>query len=69
MCMVSVVENYGGTRVLPEQWDRSIFTEYQKILKLVAELDAKLGQSNCEDPSKGVWMRQVEKRLEALETN
>jgi hypothetical protein len=66
MCMVSVVSDYGMT-ITPNTWTRDTFSEYQEILKRIGDLDAKLGQPDCVDPAKEAWMREVERRLSALE--
>jgi hypothetical protein len=66
MCMVSVVSVAGGT-VPINDWTRPAFNEFREILDRIAALDAKLGQPDCVDPAKEAWMREVEKRLQALE--
>jgi len=50
-----------------QTWTPPIWGEYQEILKRLADLDAKLGQPDCVHPAKEAWMREVEKRLAALE--
>jgi ubiquitin-protein ligase len=66
--MVSVIQDYGRTRVPAERWTPDAFAQLQEILLKVQALDTKLGEPNCEDPAKAAWMRGVEKRLAALET-
>jgi hypothetical protein len=66
MCMVSVV-SVAGSSIPVDTWTRPAFSEYQEILKRIADLDAKLGQPDCVDPAKEAWMREVEKRLAQLE--
>lgn len=67
MCAISVVTAWGQTMVPVETWTRSNWSEYQEILKRLADLDEKLGMANCEDPAKAAWMKSVEDRLAALE--
>jgi hypothetical protein len=66
MCMVSVM-SVAGSAIPDFQWTRPAFNEFQEILKRIQDLDAKLGQPDCVDPAKEAWMREVEKRLAALE--
>lgn len=67
MCVVSVTQDYMRTSTMPWQWDRPMLNEYQEILNRLAALDAKLGQPDCEDPAKAAWMKEIEKRLDAVE--
>lgn len=67
MCMVSMT-SVAGSQILIDTWTRPAFNEYQEILKRIEALDKKLGQPDCVDPAKEAWMRDVEKRLAALET-
>lgn len=68
MCMVSVVFDYGKT--IPQtSWTPDTWTQFQEILKRIEELDTKLDQPDCHDPSKAAWMREVEDRLKKLEDN
>lgn len=66
MCAYSVVVD--GYRNVPLQdWNNNNWGTLQEILQKVKDLDTKLGQKDCEDPSKQAWMRLVEKRLKKLE--
>jgi hypothetical protein len=67
MCAVSAVHDNYSIGVPLQQWTRPLFNEYQDIIARLDALDKKLGQKECEDPSKAAWMREVEKRLSALE--
>lgn len=67
MCMVSVIQDYGRTRIDPTTWTQPVFNEYQEILRRLGELDKKLGEPDCEDPEKATWMKAIEDRLAALE--
>jgi hypothetical protein len=67
MCAVSVLHDYMRTNVPLDQWTRPVFNEYQEIIRRLDALDGKLDQSECEDPAKASWMREVEERLRKLE--
>jgi len=67
MCSVSAMMDYGRMRVSPIEWTRDSFTDFQEILKRLDALDKKLSQPECHDPSKAIWMREVEERLSKLE--
>jgi hypothetical protein len=67
MCAVSAMGDYFRQNVSLQQWTRPVFSEYQEVLRRLADLDAKLGQPDCEDPAKAAWMREVEARLASLE--
>lgn len=67
MCSVSVIMDYGRTRIPPKQWTPSAWSEYKEILKRLEALDEKLGEPDCEDPAKAEWMENIEKRIAALE--
>lgn len=69
MCAVSAMYDYGRTMIPLQDWTRPAFNEFQEILKRIEALDKKLGQPDCEDPTKAAWMQQVEERLAALESN
>lgn len=66
MCMVSGVLDYGRT-VPAINWTGTTFSEYGEIIRRLDELDRKLGEPNCERPGKRAWMKDVERRLKALE--
>lgn len=68
MCSISVLTQWGQQQVTPQQWTPDTFGQFQKVLKLLEKLDAKLGIPDCEDPAKAAWMREVEARLAKLET-
>ena len=67
MCSVSVINDYGRTRIPETQWTRDTWSDYQEILRRLTALDDKLGQPNCETPDKLEWQKAVESRLAALE--
>lgn len=81
MCAVSVVQDYFRERTIQPQpfnqwpptpapainWQPDTWKLYKEILEKLTELDRKTGQPDCEDPAKAAWMREVEKRLAALE--
>lgn len=83
MCIVSNVFDYGSTVPMPHvpsypppvqpqptqgsPWTREAFEDFKKLIKLAEKLDEKLNQPDCEDPEKAAWMREVERRLKALE--
>lgn len=69
MCAVSVVMDYGRTRVQPDAWTRPAFEEFKEIIRRLEALDQKLDQPDCEDAAKAEWMAGVEKRLAALEVD
>jgi hypothetical protein len=66
--MVSVIQDYGRARIPRQRWNTDTFGDYKEILKRLESLDAKLGEPDCEDPAKATWMKDVEKRLAALES-
>lgn len=66
MCSYSMVSDAFRQFPLPD-WTRPTFDEAQEILRLVKRIDEKMGQKDCEDPTKAAWMQQVEERLKALE--
>lgn len=67
MCYVSVVMDYGRTRIDPNQWTRPAFTEFKQIITRLDKLNETLAQPDCHDPAKAEWMAQVEARLTRLE--
>lgn len=67
MCVISVVFDYGRERIPSEQWTQEAYDQFKKILEEAAKLDTVLGEPNCEDPKKAEWMKEVERRLDALE--
>lgn len=67
MCAVSVIQDYARTVIDPQLWTRPVFNEYHEIIRRLGELDAKLGQPDCEDPAKAAWMRDIEERLSKIE--
>lgn len=68
MCSVSVIQDYMNQRTTPTQWTRPMFNEFKEIIRRLDDLDEKLGQPDCHDPAKAAWMREVEARLEKLES-
>ena len=85
MCAVSALFDYGRTVPMPytvpnttpqppqppqgSPWTRESFEEFKDILKRLEAWDEKMNQPDCEDPAKAAWMREVEKRLQRLETS
>ncbi len=67
MCAVSATHDYMSKNVPLDTWTRSMFNEYQEIIRRLGELDEKLNQPDCPDPAKAAWMKQVEERLDTLE--
>lgn len=67
MCAVSQIHMWAKQNIPLDQWSRITFTEYQDIIRRIQELDDKLNQKECVDPSKAAWMKDVEKRLSKLE--
>ena len=67
MCMISVIMDYGKT-VDPNKWNTQIWRDYQKLLDDTKKLDEKLGEPDCVDPEKEKWMKEVEERLQKLES-
>lgn len=64
--MVSAISDYGGM-IDASKWTKPILTEYQQILERLDNLDKKLGEPECHDPSKLAWMKAIEERLAKLE--
>lgn len=46
----------------PEQWEA-----FKRLIEVAKEFDRIANQPDCEDPEKGKWMEQVERRLADLE--
>lgn len=67
MCMVSIINDYGHLRVQLQQWTHQTWSEYQEILRRLADLDRKLGEPNCETADKLEWQKSIEERLSKLE--
>lgn len=67
MCTISVIFDYGRERIGVERWTPETFDQFKKILEEAAKLDTVLGEPDCEDPKKAEWMKEVERRLDALE--
>jgi hypothetical protein len=67
MCAVSAVHDNYHWNVPQQQWTQPLFNEYQDIIRRLDALDKKLGQKDCEDPSKAHWMAEVQARLSKLE--
>lgn len=67
MCAVSATHDYFRSNVPLDRWDRSSWTQYQDIIERLTKLDEKFDQPDCPDPAKAAWMKEVEKRLTALE--
>lgn len=67
MCTVSVMADYGRTRIAPEVWTQPVWNEYQEILKRLGDLDKKLGEPDCESEDKTEWMKAIEERLAKIE--
>jgi tetrahydromethanopterin S-methyltransferase subunit G len=66
MCAVSAV--YDAMKTVPlEQWTWPTFNEMKEILDKLNEIDRKLGQPDCEDPSKADILKTIEDRLRKLE--
>ena len=68
MCSVSVVHDYFRQQTSPHEWNRDKLNEYKEIIKRLEKLDEHFNQPDCEDPLKTAWVREVEARLEKLET-
>lgn len=62
-----MVQQWSGTYIPNTYWTPANFSEYQEIIRLLTELDRKLGLANCEDPAKAAWMENIEKRMKKLE--
>ena len=66
MCVVSNVYDIGRT-VPMDYWTPDKFLDFQKVVKMAERVDQEEGNPDCEDPSKGEWLKQVEERLDKLE--
>ena len=67
MCAVSAIHDYMRTNTTPEDWSRPVFNEFHEIIQRLDDLDKKLGQPDCHDPDKALWMEEVESRLQRME--
>lgn len=67
MCVMSVVHDYFSQRPI-NIWTQNDFDYFKQIMDKLNELDERLGEPDCEDPSKASWMREVEDRLARLES-
>lgn len=67
MCVVSAIFDYGRQRIPMDQWTPDAFDQFKKVVKAAERFDEAAGQPDCEDLAKAAWMREVERRLKALE--
>jgi hypothetical protein len=52
----------------PFKWDAKKLDKLKKLIEAAKEMDAEMGEPDCEDPKKTKWMREIEERLGKLET-
>lgn len=58
MCTVSAMTGYFQNK--PQTtWNHNSWADFQKILKLLEELDRKLDQPDCIDPEKDKWLKEM----------
>jgi len=62
MCIISRLYDWGN-ELSPDNWDPSSLKDFKDLIEKAKELDTKLGQPDCEDPSKADWMKQMEERF------
>lgn len=67
MCAYSMMADYGRQRVPQEIWQPDTWRQFKDVLDAIKRLDDKLGQSDCPDPAKAKWMKEMERRMAALE--
>ncbi len=68
MCTVSALFDYGRQRIPANEWTPDSFSMFKDIIRRLEQLDQKLNQPDCHDPTKAEWMKAIEERLRKLET-
>ncbi len=63
MCAVSVILKY-GSEVPVYKWTKEILDDYKALIEKAKEIDTKIGEPDCEDESKGKWIKEVEQKIE-----
>lgn len=66
MCMYSVIMD-SASNIPLGSWNGDVWSKFNEILAQIKALDIKLGQKDCEDPNKAIWMREMERRVLSLE--
>ncbi len=56
-----------GINPSPRVITEAEYAEFLRLKAMASELDKKLGQPDCEDPTKEAWQKEVERRLGILE--
>lgn len=67
MCTVSAVTGAFQHYRPQQDWTPATWRDIKKILALCEKIDAQMGEPDCIDPQKEVWMRGMEARMAALE--
>lgn len=67
MCAYSMMADYGRQQIPQQSWQPDTWNQFKLILEAIKKLDDKLGQSDCPDPAKAAWMKDMERRMAALE--
>jgi hypothetical protein len=66
MCVMSMVHEYFRDNTKPAQWTPDAVAAFEKVAKMLDELDRILGQQECFDPFKAVWFTEIKAELEKL---
>lgn len=65
MCIVSMAYDYYGKKPeIAQNFDYDSYQLLREILDKLKELDEKLGEKDCEDPRKGEWLKDMERKFE-----
>jgi hypothetical protein len=66
MCVMSMVHDYFQQHTVPAQWNPEAVQAFERVAKMLDELDKMLGQKECFDPFKAVWFENIKAELEKL---
>lgn len=67
MCMVSYVSEYGGS-IPMSRWTQQGLDQFKVALAEAEEFDKLNEEPHCDDPDKLAWMKEVEERLQRIES-
>ena len=60
MCVVSMVHDYFNRNTQFPQWDWATYAQLKEVLDKLNDLDKRLKQLECTDPSKQKWLADLE---------
>ena len=67
MCAYSMMADFAQEWIPQRTWTRPMLSEYQQIIDLLKSMDKKLGIPDCGEEEKTEFLKNIEKRLKALE--